>query len=95
MFIVTLTYTVPLEVIDQHLGAHASWIDTGYSDGVFFASGRRVPRTGGVILAHNLSRLDLEERLSHDPFHVNEFARYEVVEVRPTRVAQGLETVLT
>jgi uncharacterized protein YciI len=94
MFIVTLTYTVPLAVIDQHLDAHASWIEAGYQQGVFFASGRLVPRTGGVILAHNLTRNELDERLSHDPFRVNNLAQSEVTEVQPTRVAHGLEAVL-
>jgi uncharacterized protein YciI len=51
MFIVTLTYLKPVEEVDALMAGHIEWLKKGYDDGLFIASGRRVPRTGGVILA--------------------------------------------
>ena len=53
MFIVTLTYLKPVEEVDALMHDHVEWLKKGYADGLFIASGRRVPRTGGVILARS------------------------------------------
>jgi uncharacterized protein YciI len=56
MFVVTLTYVKPLAEIDALIPAHIAWLERQYAAGHFLASGRRVPRVGGVILAQGVSR---------------------------------------
>lgn len=68
IYVVVLTYIKPLEEIDSAIPAHVEWLKKGYADGLFLTSGRRIPRTGGVILATCDSREILESRLSQDPF---------------------------
>ena len=51
MFVVILTYVKPLAEIDRQMRAHMKFLDEQYAAKVFVASGRQVPRTGGVILA--------------------------------------------
>lgn len=89
----TLTYLADLDAIDQALPEHAAWLDEQYRDGVFLASGRQVPRRGGVILAANLGREELEDRLALDPFGRRGFASYAVTEFVPTRVAPGADVL--
>ncbi|MFC0006213.1 YciI family protein [Micromonospora siamensis] len=91
MFVVTLTYLTDLDRADAVLPDHLAWVDRQYADGVFLASGRRVPRTGGVILAAGLDRAELDRRLATDPFAEQGIAAYEVVEFIAGRVAEGLE----
>ncbi|MGC1214782.1 MAG: YciI family protein [Micromonospora sp.] len=91
MFVVTLTYLTDLDRVDDALPDHLTWLDRQYADGVFLASGRRVPRTGGVILAADVDRAELDARLATDPFAERGFAGYEVTEFVPSRVADGLE----
>lgn len=93
MFIITLSYLVDLERIDEAMTAHREWLETQYADGVFLASGAQVPRKGGVILAAGLPRLELEARLSLDPFLQQDLAAYEIVEFVPRVVAPGLEAL--
>lgn len=81
MFIVLLTYTAPLERIDAAGPAHRDWLKACYDDGVFLASGPQDPRTGGAILAHGLSRAELEERLAGDPFAQQGLATYAITRV--------------
>ncbi|WP_368761302.1 YciI family protein, partial [Klebsiella quasipneumoniae] len=63
IYVVVLTYIKPLEEIDNAIPAHVEWLKKCYADGLFLASGRRIPRTGGVILAKCDSREILESRL--------------------------------
>ncbi len=90
MFILSLIYKVPTEDIDKHLDAHVTWLREGYRSGLFLASGRKVPRTGGVILAAG-PRADVEAMAKQDPFAVYGVADYEITEVNFTMTAEGLE----
>ena len=94
MFVVTLTYVADLTLIDEALQDHNEWLGRQYADGAFIASGRRVPRVGGVILTSNISREDLDRRLASDPFGQRGLAEYAVTEFVPTRTATGFEGLL-
>ena len=91
MFIVDLTYKVDLDTVDAHLEAHVEFLKEQYARGVFIASGRKVPRTGGVILARSESESALAEILALDPFNKNGIAEYVVTEFVPSMTADGLE----
>ena len=93
MFVVTLSYTAPLEQIDAQLAAHREWLDRGYADGVLLASGAQVPRTGGVLLARAESREALDAVLAEDPFNKAGLATYQVVRFTPTKTAEELASL--
>lgn len=69
MFIISLTYIKPLEEVDTLLEEHVTYLKEQYALGNFLASGRKVPRTGGVILARGASREEIETIITLDPFH--------------------------
>lgn len=92
MYVVSLTYKVPLEQVDAHIDAHIAWLKSAYAKGMFLASGRKVPRDGGVILARG-DRKNLEEELTRDPFHQHDLADYSITEFEPAMVADGLEAL--
>ena len=95
MFIVTLTYLKPVEEVDALMPGHIEWLDKGYADGLFIASGRRIPRTGGVILARSGDERLLRDTLAADPFAIHGVARFDVVEFTPTKTAPGAELLKT
>ena len=90
MFLLSLTYKVPLDVVDRHLDAHVAWLKEGYASGMVLASGRKVPRSGGMIFARG-EREAVEAYARRDPFAVNGVADYAVAEVNLTMTADGLE----
>jgi uncharacterized protein YciI len=92
MLILSLTYNAPIEQADQHMQAHMDWVRKGYDDGLFLASGRKLPRTGGVILARG-TRATIEAFCAADPFVTNDIARYDITEVELTTVSPGLEAL--
>lgn len=65
----------------------------GYADGLFLASGRRIPRTGGVILAKCDSRETLQARLSQDPFQQG-LARTEIIPFEASMASPALQSLL-
>jgi uncharacterized protein YciI len=65
--VVTLTYVADLGEIDAAIDGHVAWLTKGYEDGVILASGRRTPRTGGVILMRG-EREAVEAIAATDPF---------------------------
>jgi uncharacterized protein YciI len=95
MFIVTLTYLKPVEDVDALMHDHVEWLKKGYDDGFFIASGRRVPRTGGVILARSGDEPALRAMLARDPFVIHGAARCDLVEFTPSMTAPGAEVLKT
>ena len=90
LHVVVLTYIKPLDEVDAHIPAHIEWLNKGYEDGVFLASGRRVPRIGGVILATGeLEALQL--RLRDDPFQRFGVAAVEVIPFDASKRVAALE----
>lgn len=92
MFILSLTYIAPLEDADKHMEAHMAWVKAGYEQGRFIASGRKIPRTGGVVLARG-DRAELEAMCAADPFTIHKIAEYEITEIAFTTVAAGFENL--
>lgn len=91
MFVVLVNYVKPLAEVDAVLAAHGRFLDGLYASGVLLASGRRVPRTGGIILARAESREQLAEILARDPFVLAGVAEYEIVEFLATKTAPELD----
>jgi uncharacterized protein YciI len=90
MFVISLTYTAPLERIDAQLAGHRAFLSAQYARGVFLMSGRKEPRDGGVIIAHAASRAEVDALLREDPFHQAGLARYDITEFVPTMTADAL-----
>ena len=84
MFIVSLTYTCDLKEIDKILPDHVEYLKNQYEKGSFIASGRKIPRTGGIILSKLDNKEKLEEVLNEDPFKRNNLAKYEIQEFIPS-----------
>ncbi len=93
MYVVSLTYKVPEEIVDFHLPAHVAWLQEAFDAGVFMVAGRKVPRTGALLLS-NAERDVLDASLENDPFYVNGVAEFEVMEFHASRVAEGYENLL-
>ncbi|WP_028981434.1 YciI family protein [Sporocytophaga myxococcoides] len=85
MFIVSLSYKKEISEVEKFIDLHIRFLDKYYSEKKFIFSGRKNPRTGGVILVRNVSREALMEIIHQDPFYQNEIADYDITEVIPTK----------
>ncbi|MCP2121707.1 YciI family protein [Enterobacter mori] len=93
VYIVILTYIKPLEEVDAAIPAHVEWLKKGYAEGIFLASGRRIPRNGGIIIAKSESPASLEERLREDPFQALKLATAEIILFEPSMKTDLLDNV--
>jgi len=91
MFIVSLTYKAPLSEVDLCIEAHMLYLEKFYDSGTFIASGRKIPRTGGVILINADNRAQVEQVIQQDPFYIADVADYEITQFVPTMTMSGLE----
>lgn len=91
MFIIELTYKAELKEIDRAMKAHMAFLAEQYAAGVFVASGRKIPRDGGVILATASTRDALDLIMSRDPFCARGLADYRVIEFRLSQRAPDLQ----
>ena len=95
MYIVSLTYVCEMDKVDATIDAHIDWLKEQYEKGHFIASGRKVPRTGGIVLADMASREALDAVLAQDPFYTEGVATLEVTEVAISKTAKGYECLMS
>ena len=86
-----LTYVRPLAAVDALMREHVAWLNEQYAAGRFLVSGRRIPRTGGVIVARGDDRAEIEALVASDPFVAAGVATCVVIRFRASQTAPGLE----
>jgi len=91
MFIVSLTYKKDLSEVDKFIEPHIEFLKEKYLKKIFLASGRKIPRTGGILLARTKSKAELLNELKDDPFYINDIAEYNIIEFVPSMTCKELE----
>jgi len=94
MFIINLTYKTDLEKVDQCLNDHIRFLNEHYELGHFLVSGRKIPRTGGIILSNIKVKSELEQIIEKDPFKKNNLADYELTEFIPNKACDELKFLI-
>jgi uncharacterized protein YciI len=95
MFVIELTYKVPLAQIDAAMRPHVAFLKKYYEAGKFLVSGRQIPRVGGIILAVAEDREEVETIVRADPFVARGLADYRIVEFRASQKADDMPKRLT
>ena len=90
IFVIDIEYTVPLDQVEPLIEGHIKFLETQYAAKRFLASGAKVPRSGGVILAVGTDKSEVEKLIKEDPFHQQNIACYTITEFTPRMKAQGL-----
>jgi uncharacterized protein YciI len=91
LFIISLTYLVPLEKIDAAMTRHVSYLDNHFKKGDFLVSGRKLPRTGGIIIARGADRKAIEKMVKEDPFIKGKLAVADIQEFSASKVGKELK----
>ena len=94
MFIISITYADSIDQVDKCLERHVTFIDEQYALGNFSASGRKVPRTGGIILSCVSSRSEIESIMKQDPFYREQLADFEITEFIPTKTSPDFACII-
>ncbi len=90
MFLVTITYKVPLEQVEPYFEPHIAFVRRYYAEGAFVLTAKKLPRTGGLIIANTEDRQQLEEILNEDPFREFDLADFDIQEIQLSQVSASL-----
>jgi len=71
--------------------AHVKYLQKYYKQNVFVASGRKVPRTGGIILALCESKEKVEKIVQEDPFYIHRLAEFTITEFLTSQSHPGFK----
>lgn len=94
MFIVNLNYVAPLERIDGAMGDHMKFLRKYYKLNAFIMSGRKVPRTGGIILVLVKTKEEVDKIMNEDPFVKLKLAEFSVIEFNTSQYHPDLTKLL-
>lgn len=94
MFIFSITYLKPISEVEKYLPQHIDYLERHYQSRHFIASGRKVPRIGGVILCRAENKEQALTIMQKDPFYIYQIAQYELIEFIPTKFAKEFEVFI-
>ena len=94
MFIIDLNYIVPVEELDKHMDAHVQYLQKYFDKKVFVTAGRKVPRTGGIILALADTKEDVQKIITEDPFYTHKLAEISITQFLTSRFHPDLKNLL-
>ena len=95
VFVVLLRFSANKAQAPQFMDGHKAWIQRGMEDGVFLVVGSLQPNAGGAILAHGISRSELEARVNEDPFVEENVVSVEILEMTPARTDERLNFIMS
>jgi len=90
MFLILLTYLKPLEEVLEVRPRHLEYLERGFADGTFVLAGRRVPPTGGVILAQGNDEDLIRQVAEEDPYFQSGVAQFELIRFHAGTSAPGV-----
>ena len=90
MFVIELSYKVPLADIDASMAAHVRFLKKQYAAGRFLVSGRKMPRDGGIIIAAGNDRDAIEAIVREDPFCARGLADFRIIQFRASQRADDM-----
>lgn len=90
MFLVDMQFLRPLEDIDPHITAHRKHLARHYATGTLLLGGRKVPRSGGLILSRHASLSEVQAVFDLDPLVQMGAASYTVTEFQPVMMQEEL-----
>ncbi|MDK2126530.1 YciI family protein [Parachitinimonas caeni] len=94
MFLVDLEFIRPLDEVDQHVAAHRDYLKDFYENGSLFMGGRKIPRSGGIILSRHTTRQEVESVFNADPLVLARVAKYSVTEFQPVMMTEALKELI-
>lgn len=95
MFIFSLTYVKPLSEVERLLPAHIQFLDEHYKKHLFMCSGRKIPRTGGVILCNCVDMVEAKAIMEKDPFYKEGIAQYDIIEFIPSKSSEAFQVAMS
>jgi uncharacterized protein YciI len=94
MFIIDIHYIAPIEEVDKHIDGHVAYLKKYADNNTFIIAGRKVPRTGGILIANAGSKEEVEKIITEDPYYQHKVAEMTITEFLHARHNPALDGLL-
>ena len=95
MFLVNMTFNDMGKITPELTEQHRAYLAEQYEQKKLMFGGRKVPRTGGIIVSQHDSQQELEHALSNDPFIQSGAVNYTITEFVPVMASSEYQSLLT
>lgn len=94
MFLVDMQFTDLEKITPELTDAHRAYLAAQYQNNQLMFGGRKVPRTGGILLSLHQDKAELVAMLAADPFMQSGAVSYSITEFVPVMAAPKYAEVL-
>jgi len=94
MFLVNMTFINMDKITPELTAQHRSHIEKEYLKNKLMFGGRKVPRTGGILISKHSSQKALEIVMNNDPFILSGAVSYDIIEFIPVMASGEYKQVL-
>jgi uncharacterized protein YciI len=94
MFIVDMTFIDVNQITVELTGQHRAYLKSQYDSGVLMFGGRKVPRTGGILVSLHQDKNELIQMLSADPLIQSGLVKYTTTEIMPVMASADYQQLL-
>ena len=94
MFIIDIHYIAPVEEVDKYIDGHVAYLNKFIGNHTFIIAGRKVPRSGGILIANAGSKEEVEKIIAEDPFYQHKVAEMTITEFLHARHHPALDEML-
>ena len=90
MYLINISYKVPVEQVEPYFEPHIAFVRKYVASDIFLLTAKKVPRSGGILLANVGTKEELEKILQEDPFREFDLAEFQVQEIQLSQVSGKL-----
>lgn len=94
MFLVDMTFTNMSKITEELTEQHKCYLSKQYQSNKLMFGGRKVPRTGGILISMHSSEQELHQVLQADPFIKSGAANYQITEFMPVMAAKKYQNII-
>ncbi|EMQ2876446.1 hypothetical protein ATY37_02200 [Vibrio cidicii] len=93
MYLVDMQFIEMEKITAQLTEQHKAYLEQEYKNGKLMFGGRKVPRTGGILLSRHTSQKELQQVLDADPFIQSGAVQYTITEFAPVMASSQYQVV--
>jgi uncharacterized protein YciI len=94
MYIVDITFTDMEKITPELTDKHKNYLEQEYKLNKLMFGGRKVPRTGGILISQHASERELEQVLNSDPFVKSGAVTYSITEFIPVMASKAYADIV-
>jgi len=94
MYLVDMNFVDMTKITPELTEQHKRYLEQEYETNKLMFGGRKVPRTGGILISQHGSDHELKQVLSCDPFVKSGASTYTITEFIPVMASKEYENIV-